>query len=383
MGLLDELMISPEDKQRAQYEGLLSMGLGMLANNTSKDFMPAFAKGGVAGMQQYKQSLGDMRQQKMQDFMLKQKVAEMEKAQQQQELQAKFLANPAIPETIRSGIAAGMINPADLMKPQTMAEGSQLVSPFLNMMGQNGTLAQGPAKAPKIGTEDVFTNGMWQKFPTSDGMPDLTKPIGSPFARGKDASSVSVVPKIEVKMGESVAGQIGPMMKDARVSADGAVKMFDSADRIEKAIDSGMVSAGPLTSLTMPVKQFFAGSTDNVRQTRQVIKSLAQMAVEARKQLAGQGQVTESEAAAVAKADAGDINDLTVGELKDLVTLTKRAAHFTAKSYSEQLGNLGSNEGTKNLVPFYNVRGMEPLIQHQPKLPQIGGNDGWSATVVK
>lgn len=185
--------------------------------------------------------------------------------------------------------------------------------------------------------------------------------------------NVSVTPKIEVKTGESVASQVGPMMKDARIAADGAVKMFDSADRIEKAIESGLVSAGPLTSLTMPVKQFFAGSTDNVRQTRQVIKSLAQMSVEARKQLAGQGQVTESEAAAVAKADAGDINDLTVGELRDLVTLTKRASHFTAKSYQEQLGNLGSNEGTKGLVPFYNVRGMEPLLQHTPQLPQIGG----------
>lgn len=188
------------------------------------------------------------------------------------------------------------------------------------------------------------------------------------------APKVSVNPT--VKMGDSVATQIGPMMKDARTQVDGAVKMFDAADRIQTAVDSGLVKAGPLATPTMKVKQLFGGDSDSVRQTRQVIKGLAQMGLEARKQLAGQGQVTENEAAAALKADAGNIDDLTVGELRDLVTLTKRASHYTAKSYAEQLTNLGANEGTKNLVPFYQVRGMDALLNHNPTLPKIGNSDG-------
>jgi hypothetical protein len=127
----------------------------------------------------------------------------------------------------------------------------------------------------------------------------------------------------------------------------------------------------------MTVKQLVqvvgGGSDDSIRQTRQVIKGLAQMALESRKELQGQGQVTESEAAAAAKAEAGDLDSLTTGELKDLATLTKRAAHFRAQSHQSQVNALGSMEGTRATVPFYSVRGIEPLLKHNPQLPQIGG----------
>jgi len=185
------------------------------------------------------------------------------------------------------------------------------------------------------------------------------------------------LPRIEIKTGESIASQVGPMAKDSRIQAQGAVKMFDAAERIEKAIASGMVSSGPFATQIQTVKQLVqkvgGGSDEGIRQTRQVIKSLAQMAVEARKQLQGQGQVTETEAAAVAKADAGDINDLTVGELQDLVTLTKRASHYTAKSHAELIGNMESGEATKGVSKFYQVPGLDGLLSYEPKLPVIGG----------
>ena len=185
------------------------------------------------------------------------------------------------------------------------------------------------------------------------------------------------MPKIDIKMGDSVAGQVGPMLKDSRTATHGAVKMFDAADRIEKALASNKVNAGPMSSQIQTVKQLAqkigGGNDESIRQTQQVIRSLAQMAVEARKQLQGQGQVTESEAKAVAKADAGDIDSMTTGELQDLVTLTKRASHFIAKGHQEMLDTMSSNDGTRGATPFYRVPGMETLLKHQPKLPQIGG----------
>jgi hypothetical protein len=185
------------------------------------------------------------------------------------------------------------------------------------------------------------------------------------------------MPRIEVKTGEGLAGQIGPMAKDSQTKVQGAVGMYDSADRIQRAIDSGKVSAGPFTTQIQTVKQLIqkvgGGNDEGIRQTRQVMKSLAQMAVEARKELAGQGQVTENEAAAVARAEAGDINELTVGELQDLVTLTKRAAHYRAKSHQQIIDTMGQSDATKGLIPFYQVRGVERLLEHSPQLPQIGG----------
>lgn len=192
----------------------------------------------------------------------------------------------------------------------------------------------------------------------------------------KKAGAANTMVKVENKTGESLAGQVGPMAKDSRIQTQGAVKMFDAANRLETALDSNQVSAGPLASRGLKVKQFITsitgGDDTGIRQTRQAIKSLAQMSVEARKQLQGQGQVTEAEAAAVAKADAGDIDDLTTGELRDLVTLTKRAAHFQAKAHADLLGTLGGKDETKSLVPFYSVQGLEPLMKYEPALPQIG-----------
>jgi len=195
--------------------------------------------------------------------------------------------------------------------------------------------------------------------------------------QGKKAGATNVTTKVETKMGDSLASQIGPMAKDSRIQAQGAVKMFDAAGRIDKAIESGLVSTGPFTTQVQTVKQLIqkvgGGNDEGIRQTRQVIKSLAQMAVEARKQLQGQGQVTESESAAVAKADAGDINDLTVGELKDLSTLAKRAAHYTAQSHSDLITQMDSGEATRGASKFYGVQGMDALLKHSPALPKIGG----------
>lgn len=195
------------------------------------------------------------------------------------------------------------------------------------------------------------------------------------------------MPKVELKMGESVAGQIGPLAKDSRTQAQGAVGMFDSADRIQKALDSGKVSAGPFTTQVQTVKQLIqkvgGGNDEGIRQTRQVIKGLAQMSVEARKELAGQGQVTESEAAAVAKAESGDINDLTTGELQDLVTLTKRAAHYRAKNHQSILESMGASDATKGMVPFYQIQNMDRLLKYTPQLPQIGGGAALDSALQK
>jgi len=196
----------------------------------------------------------------------------------------------------------------------------------------------------------------------------------------KKAGATNIgMPKIDIKMGDSVASQIGPIGSASRIKAEGAVTMFDAADRVQKALDSGNVSSGPGTSAIQTVRQLaqkVSGGNDNgIRQTQQVIRALAKMAVEARKQLAGQGQVTENEARAVEKADAGNIDDLTTGELQDLVTLTKRSAHYTAKSHQEFLSTMQQTEGTRGAAPFYKVRGLDPLLNHVPKLPQIGGGD--------
>lgn len=203
------------------------------------------------------------------------------------------------------------------------------------------------------------------------------------------AGAPSVSLKVENKMGESVGAQVGPMLRDSTTAADGAVKMADSAVRALDAIEKGGVIAGPTATLRMRGAQIASmlgiGGKDAVAQTRQVIRSLAESSVEARKELQGQGQVTESEAKAVQKAMSGDIDDMTVEEIRDVLRLNIRAAVARVQSHQQRLQAMPESMGAAR--PFYEVRGADSVLQIDPSRysirPPAGANvapDGKSAS---
>lgn len=363
--------------------GLLSFGARM--SNAPGKFMQALGPsvlGALNDRGQAKQDIAKQAQEQLRMQLLQQQMMDAQ-AKRQQEAEAQQRAeqfrqwvqqNPTdVAGADRRALELQQMNPMDFVNGQRpKGEEFKVVGDALVGIGPQGVReaykgAPKPAELPSSVREYEYAVAHGYKGTPMEYQMELRKAT---------AQNITM-PKIEVKMGESVAGQIGPMAKESRVQAQGAVSMFDAADRIQRALDSGKVSSGPFTTQVQTVKQLVqkvgGGSDDGIRQTRQVIKSLAQMSVEARKQLQGQGQVTESEAAAVAKADSGDINDLTTGELQDLVTLTKRAAHMTAKSHQGILDSMGASDATKGMIPFYQVPNVERLLKHSPQLPQIGG----------
>jgi hypothetical protein len=373
--------------------GLLSLGSRL--SNSQGGFMRALgpsvlgALGDRGGAQQgiAKQQQEQLRMQLLQQQMeeAQAKRAEQAAAQQREQQMREFVLNNPIDTAgaQRKALELGQIRPMDFvdsMRPKapklmSVAAGSTVLD---ESTGKPVFSAPDkPADLPSAVREYEYAKqqgytGSFEQWATSQ----------------KKAGATNIgMPKIEVKMGESVAGQIGPMAKESRVQAQGAVGMFDSADRIQRALDSGKVSSGPFTTQIQTVKQLVqkvgGGNDEGIRQTRQVIKGLAQMSVEARKELQGQGQVTESEAAAVAKAESGDINELTTGELQDLVTLTKRAAHMRARNHQNIIESMGGSEATKGMVPFYQVQNMDKLLKHSPQLPQIGSGNAVDAALKK
>lgn len=174
--------------------------------------------------------------------------------------------------------------------------------------------------------------------------------------------------RVEVKMGDGIAGQVGPMLKDSRTKASGAVSMADSAERILSALDAGTVMVGPGATLKLRGAQFasmFGVTGDGaIERTRAIIRSLAEMSIEARKELAGQGQVTENEAAAVQKALSGDIDDLTSTELRLIAGLTLRHSARTAQQHQQYLDNIP--ESMRSARGFYEVRGMDRVLGIDP-----------------
>jgi len=160
-------------------------------------------------------------------------------------------------------------------------------------------------------------------------------------------------------------------MQDNRNAMTGAVQMFDSADRIERALAAGEVYAGPGASIRLKGAQVadllgIAGgdTAKRIETTRAVVRGLAESSVQARKELAGQGAVTEAEGRAVEKAMSGNIDDLTVPEIKAIATLNKRAAAMKAKAYKQML-----DATPKEMQPFYSLPGLDSMTAQDTKVP--------------
>lgn len=281
-------------------------------------------------------------QQQEQALKRAQELAQLHKARAEASPLAKIDPSKYTRESIEAWVKDGMRNPSLLVSVEKQATPSE----YAKMLVEAGY----DPNSAEFKTE-------MQKYTQA-------KLTGT----AKGAGTTLNLPKIELKTGESVAGQVGPIMKESRAQAQGAIQTFDSANRIEQALKTNNVIAGPLASASMLVRQVFdpKGKSPEVQETRKVIRALAESTVNARKALEGQGSITENEAAAAAKAASGDIDSMTVGELYILVNMNKRAAALQARSHVELLDAANANEATKGLTGFYSLKGLEPLLKYDP-----------------
>lgn len=174
------------------------------------------------------------------------------------------------------------------------------------------------------------------------------------------SGATNVQVKTDVKTGESLAGQVGPMMKDSTTAAEGAVKQVDAAQRVIKAVDSGNLIAGPGASTRLKLAQIGTAlgvggkdEQERIANTRQTIRGLAELTLQGRQQMRGQGAITESESALATKAMSGDIDDLTPAEVKMLAQASERAARFNYAEHQRKLQVMQQNPSLQGIAPFY------------------------------
>lgn len=193
----------------------------------------------------------------------------------------------------------------------------------------------------------------------------------------KRAGATNVSTRIENKMGEGLAAQVGPMVKDTYTAANGAVSQIDAAGRIIKAVDSGKIIAGPLAGGRLKVAQVgqllgVSGKDDAevIARSRDVIRGLSEMTLQGRKQMTGQGAITESEGKLAEKAMSGDIADLTPAEIKQLARASARAAKFMYDAHQQNIGNLQQDPATAGLSKFYKTMPLPSMDFMNEPTPQ-------------
>lgn len=187
------------------------------------------------------------------------------------------------------------------------------------------------------------------------------------------ASNTSV--KVENRMGESLAGQVGPMVKDSYTAALGAIQTADAANRVLQAASSGKLISGPMADTRMTVAQMAdtlgmggADTAEKIANTRAAIRGLSEMTLQGRKQMSGQGAITESESKLAERAMSGDIS-MTAAEIRQLANAARRAAQFTYDLHQSQLKNMDQDQSLGGLSKFYRVPAFpaavgSPVVDH-------------------
>jgi hypothetical protein len=186
---------------------------------------------------------------------------------------------------------------------------------------------------------------------------------------------------VNVSMDKGIAAQIGPMLKDNQIQAQGATMQIDASDRVIRAIDTNKVIAGPMASPQLKLAQIGSalgvtgqGTEETIANTRQAIRGMSELTLQGRKSMRGEGAITESEGKLAERAYSGDIDSLTPSEIKQIANASKRVSEYQLSEYNRKLDVLSKDPATSGLVEFYKVSPITPMSKTGPKVynPKTG-----------
>jgi hypothetical protein len=184
------------------------------------------------------------------------------------------------------------------------------------------------------------------------------------------AGAPSTTLRVENKAGDSLAGQVGGIVNETRLKATGALKTVETTDQMLAALNRGGAFIGPGATAKTAIARLstalgVAGqdTQEKLRNTRQLVQGLAKIGLAAREQLRGTGTITDSENAALEKAESGNIDEMTEGELRDLISVSRKSAALAIESHRANLGSMAQNPATAASARFYEIQGLDDVYK--------------------
>lgn len=192
------------------------------------------------------------------------------------------------------------------------------------------------------------------------------------------ANNTSVNVNTEKSFLNSMAGDLGKEVVNARGQAQAAASTVRTANSLLETLDSGKVMAGPVTPVgryMLQLGEVFGvtgkDSQERLANTRKAMQSLAQLELDAAQQMKGQGQITESERAILRKAASGDVDNMTTTELRTLAGSLDKIGRAKIQSFQQQAKPLLNNPNAAPLAPFLSVdmppAYTPPSVMRQPQ----------------
>jgi hypothetical protein len=253
------------------------------------------------------------------------------------------------------------------LKPFTLTENA-IRRQFNPVTNQYETIGEGNIKKEKeTFPPDIKSAGMKLGFGTDPSkynaqqLEAIDKKIQADEIEKRKAGASPVTFNPSVNMGKSIISEVGPILTKSMEQAENAVKQIDTSNRLIGAIDSNKVFTGTGANVKVALTQVgdalgIAGkdSQEKLANTRIAIQSLAQLTLQGRQQMRGEGAITQGESNLAEQAMSGKI-DFTSAELRILANAAKRAAEYTYKQHESRLDVLRKDPNTSGVVPIYSV----------------------------
>jgi hypothetical protein len=172
---------------------------------------------------------------------------------------------------------------------------------------------------------------------------------------------------------KSLSAPVGQRAEASLAKAEGAVGMMENANMIREALNTGNVIAGPLAGVRTKFAQVLelagAGDKEKLINTRSAIQGLASLTLESRAELKGQGQVTDTETKLLERARSGNIEDMTVAELQQVVNVSQRLANRLWSGHQNLLKTMSTDPAATDSMRYYQPTAALPsaLGEGKPK----------------
>jgi hypothetical protein len=400
MGFLDAFG-SNDPQSEAMRQGLLRMGLALMqAKGNPGQILGQAGTEGVNGMQsfqdrQFKQKL---QQEALAEIARKKVIQGREDAKYQVDQNLEALGPQFYQSSTQAGNAAtlaqtGNLNPTTgnaaiqsaNAKPGYDYQG--LINAYLGTKGGVAPAMALQAAIKKDTTPTIIPQGAAALAPgsTKPFFVNPAKPEATPNAieeyrlaveqgykgtftdwdlarRKSSASSTSV--KIDNALGSGIAKEVGPLMSTSFQQATSAQQTIKNADSLMNVLNNGKVIAGPTASFRVAGLQIGqllgVGGKDAKEQlanTRSVIQDLAKSALAARGQLKGQGQVSDYEGRLLKEAEAGNIDNLTVDEIKVIAKKNKELSQQLIGQHQSFISKVKNSKdpAISGLADFFDI----------------------------
>jgi hypothetical protein len=229
--------------------------------------------------------------------------------------------------------------------------------------GKMDTVASGAPKMP----DTIKTAAMTLGLPTdsSTWTPAQVQAVNNQVMALKRAGGTNV--SITQSTGKSLAGEVGPILKESVAQTQGAYSTIDAADKVLTALETNNLITGTGANQRIQLGRIastlgFAGKDEaqKLANTTQAVQGLAGLVLAGRRQMRGEGAITGSESQLAERAMSGQI-DFTPAELVSLANAAKRVGQYQIQTHNQRLDAMKADPELKALVPFYSVSPMSAL----------------------